>query len=219
MSSLVIPVVISVIVLQQGKWDRYYKNKLNQPPHQVIEEALSLFNTPGKAIDIGCGVGNETILMLNSGWQVWAIDREPKAISIVKDRKGVRDSTKLVSAVANFEEDATWDALPSVDFISASYALPFCNRLSFDKVWVHVKQKLNSGGRFAGHFFGLNYRGFTENEMKQMTFLSKEEILYLFQDFDVEYFQEVEDESKSGTGKAIHSHIFKVIVKKIEMMG
>ncbi len=82
-SSLIIPLLTVTVVLQQGKWDRYYRNKLNQPPSQVVMEALNLFKTSGKAIDIGCGAGNETIGMLNFGWQVWAIDREPKAIQIV----------------------------------------------------------------------------------------------------------------------------------------
>ncbi len=120
----------------------------------------------------------------------------------------------MVSAVANFEEDSTWDALPSVDFISASYALPFCNRCNFDKVWIHVKLNLNSVGRFPGDFFGLNYLGFTDTEKKQMTFLTKEEILHLFKDFDIESFQEMEKDSKSGTGKAIHSHVFEVVAQK-----
>ena len=213
-SSLLILLLIGIAALQHGKWDRYYKNKLDQPPRQVIVKALNLFELPGKAIDIGCGVGNETILMLNSGWQVWAIDSEPKALQIINQRKDIKDSRKLLAAIANFEENSTWDMLPQVDFISASYALPFCNRHSFEKVWTHIKQKLNSGGRFAGHFFGLNYQGFTEKEMKQMTFFTKEEILNLLQDFDIEYFQEVEEDSKSGTGKAIHSHIFEVIVQK-----
>lgn len=213
-SFLLILLLIGIAALQHGKWDRYYKNKLDQPPRQVVIKALSLFEVPGKAIDIGFGVGNETILMLNSGWQVWAIDSEPKAIQIINQRKDIKDSRTLFAAVANFEENSTWNMLPQVDFISASYALPFCNRHNFKKVWAHIKQKLNSGGRFAGHFFGLNYQGFTEKEMKQMTFFTKEEILNLLQDFDIEFFQEVEEDSKSGTGKAIHSHIFEVIVQK-----
>ncbi len=211
---LLVLLMLCVITMRQGKWDRYYKNKLNQPPHQVIVKALNLCKTPGKAIDIGFGVGNEAALMLNSGWQVWAIDREPKAIKIINQRKDIKDTITLVAAIANFEENAIWDTLPQVDFISATYALPFCNRHNLEKVWTHIKQKLNSEGRFAGHFFGINYRGFTEKEIKQMTFLTKEEILNLLQDFDIEYFQEVEEDSKSGTGKSIHSHIFEVIVRK-----
>lgn len=213
-SSLLVLVLMSLIALQPGKWDRYYKNKLDQPPRQVIVKALDLFEKPGKALDIGFGAGNETVLMINSGWQVWAIDNEPKAVQIINQRRDVKDSISLVAVVANFEENSTWDMLPRVDFISASYALPFCNPHNFETIWTYIRQKLNTRGRFAGHFFGLNYRGFTEKEMKQMTFFTKEEILNLLQDFDIEYFQEVEEDSKSGTGKPIHSHIFEVIAQK-----
>jgi tellurite methyltransferase len=213
-SSLLFLVLMSLIALQPGKWDRYYKNKQDQPPRQVVVKALSLFERPAKALDIGFGAGNETVLMLNSGWQVWAIDTEPKAVQIINQRRDVKDLANLAAAVANFEENSTWDILPQVDFINASYALPFCNPHKFETIWTHIKQKLNTGGRFAGHFFGLNYRGFTEKEMKQMTFLSKEEVLNLLQDFDIESFQEVEEDGKSGTGKTIHSHVFEVIVQK-----
>ena len=151
-SSLLVLVLMSSMALQTGKWDRYYKNKLNQPPCQVIVKALDLFERPGKALDIGFGAGNETVLMLNSGWQVQAIDNEPKAVQIINQRRDVKDSISLVAAVANFEENSTWDMIPQVDFISASYALPFCNPHNFETIWTHIKQKLNTRGDFFVRF-------------------------------------------------------------------
>jgi tellurite methyltransferase len=211
-------VLISLIVLyslDQGKWDRYYRNKLGQPPSKVIVKALNLNKTPGKAIDIGFGAGNEVVFMLNSGWQVWAVDKEPKAIKVVNRRKDINDSTPLFAFSASFEDSATWDMLPEVDFIGASYALPFCKPDNFLRVWNHIKHKLSLEGRFAGHFFGVNYQGFSSNEMQEMSFLTKEEILLLLQDFEIEHFQEIEEDGLSGTGKPIHSHVFEVIIRKI----
>lgn len=126
-SSLIILVLICLITLQPGKQDRYYKNKLNQPPCQVIVKAFNLFERPGKALDIGFGAGNETVLMINSDWQVWALYKEPKAIQIINQRTDIKNPINLVATVANFEENLTWGMLPQVDFINASYTLPFCD--------------------------------------------------------------------------------------------
>ena len=47
-----------------------------------------------------------------------------------------------------------------------------------------------------------------------MTFFTKKEIYGLFEGFTIEYFQEQEEDGKSGTGQVIHSHIFDVIAQK-----
>lgn len=39
---------------------------------------------PGKALDTGCGCGRNTLLLLQSGWQVTAIDFSPAAVSRCK---------------------------------------------------------------------------------------------------------------------------------------
>lgn len=81
-------------------------------------------------------------------------------------------------------------------------------------MWVKILEKIESQGRFIGHFFGPDYQGFTEEEQKTMTFLTKDEVLELFKDFDIEFFDEKKETDKSGTGREIRSHIFEVIAKK-----
>ncbi|MDP1608529.1 MAG: methyltransferase domain-containing protein [Chlamydiales bacterium] len=204
----------ALALLKHGKWDKYYKNKMGQSPHRIVVNAFHLFQTSGQAIDLGCGVGNEALFLLNNGWNIWAIDSESKAIQLLKNRADINASGKLTAAVANFAKDSIWDTLPTVDFIYAAHALPFCKQTEFENVWSLIKNHLTHEGRFAGHFFGLNYEGFAEREMEEMTFLRREEVLELFQDFDIEHFQEIEEDGLSGTGRPIHSHIFEVIAHK-----
>lgn len=47
-----------------------------------------------------------------------------------------------------------------------------------------------------------------------MTFLSKEDVLRLFNDFEIISFKEIEKDMKTGLGKMKHWHIFDVIAKK-----
>lgn len=206
--------ITAVAVLRGDKWDKYYKNKMYQPPRQLIVDALAYFKNPGTAIDLGSGVGNEAAFLLNNGWKVWAIDAQPKAAQLLMERNDIHSLDKLITITATFDQELKWEDLPQVDFVYASYSLPFSNPEKFDYVWKQVKEKILPGGRFAGHFFGLNYKGFTAQEMKNMTFLTLENVHHLFQDFTIEYFRESEKDGLSGTGRNVHSHIFEVIARK-----
>ena len=50
---------------------------------------------------------------------------------------------------------------------------------------------------------------------KEMVFLSKEQVIELFKDFEIIEFKEVEKDDFTGLGKMKHWHIFNIIAKKI----
>ena len=49
---------------------------------------------------------------------------------------------------------------------------------------------------------------------EEMTFLTKEQVIELFKDFEIIEFKEVEKDGATGLGKMKHCHIFNVIAKK-----
>ena len=63
-----------------------------------------------------------------------------------------------------------------------------------------------------GNFFGLNDSW--ANTKKQMVFLSKEQVLNLFKDFEIIYFDEVQKDGYTAIGKMKHWEIYNVIAKK-----
>jgi hypothetical protein len=64
-----------------------------------------------------------------------------------------------------------------------------------------------------GNFFGL--KDSWVNIKEQMVFLSKEQVLELFEDsFEIVHFNEVEKDGKTGLGKMKHWHIYNVIARK-----
>ena len=210
---LVFIIVCCLFLFSQQGWNKYYTKKLYLPPSQVTQNAVNLFSKTGLAIDFGCGCGNDSAFLLQNGWTVWAIDGEPLAIEILKKRKDISQQSLLFANSERFEE-INWNNLPKVDLFLAVNALPFCKKEKFKEVWSHLTETIQPQGRFAGHFFGPRYQGFTDKERQLMTFLSKEEVLELFKDFDIEFFDEKEEAGKSGTGREIYSHIFEVIAKK-----
>ena len=67
-------------------------------------------------------------------------------------------------------------------------------------------------GYFVGNFFGLNDSWSLIKE--DITFLSKEQVLDLFKDFEIIEFKENEYDGKTGVGKIKHWHTFDVIARK-----
>lgn len=213
-SFFVLAVCAYLFFFKQYSWNKYYTKKLYLPPAKITEQAVNSLSQTGLAIDFGCGCGNDTAFLLNRGWTVWAIDGETAAIQILQDRKDMDKRGLLCTHCEKFEQ-VNWDKLPKVNLFLAVNALPFCKEEKFEELWAHISNKIESQGKFAGHFFGPNYKGFTDKERQSMTFLSKEAVLELFKGFDIEFFDEKEATSKSGTGRPIHSHIFEIIAVKL----
>ena len=67
-------------------------------------------------------------------------------------------------------------------------------------------------GYFVGNFFGL--KDSWVNIKEKMVFLSKEEVLNLFSQFEIISFEENERDGKTGLGKMKHWHTYEIIAKK-----
>ena len=195
-------------------WGNHYKKveQKNLLPSATLEIAMDLFDkekTDFKtACDLGFGNGIDTIALIKNGWQVTAIDNQTQAIEKLKSTISEKDKTKLTLINENFEAIK----LPNVLLVNASFSLPFCKPENFDALWQKIAESILPNGRFAGHFFGVNDSWAFDPEK---TFLTKEQILNLFKDFDLEYFEEVQKTGKSIDGKDKNWHVFHVVSKKV----
>jgi SAM-dependent methyltransferase len=64
-------------------WDRWHA-KLWEPLHKLIEGPGSL--PPGRAIDLGCGMGPLAIYLAQHGWQVTGVDAVERALRVARTR-------------------------------------------------------------------------------------------------------------------------------------
>ena len=122
-------------------WDEYYKKIQGRAPRQLLLDALEKFPSSEslQAIDLGCGDGTETVVLLSRGWHVHAVDGEPAGIQRLMEKVPHEGQVHLQTQVAKFEEVI----LPPADLIHASYSIPFCHPDHFPALWEKIANALN----------------------------------------------------------------------------
>lgn len=190
------------------KLEQYYKNTKNIPPNYITQKFIKLKIKPTNAIEIGCGAGRDTEYLIKNGWNVLAIDKEDVK-SIITSRLSKEEQKNCKFSKQEFENLQ----LEKTNLIVANFSLPFCNQNQFVKLWNKINESILKNGYFVGNFFGNNDEWKKQEE--EMTFLTKEQVIELFKNFEIIDFKEVEKDCFNGLGIMKHRHIFNVIAKKL----
>ena len=195
---------------EDNVWRDYYQKTRGRAPRQLLLDALASFsdddNSQKSAIDLGCGAGIESVVLLERGWNVLAIDGEPAAIQHLMEAISEQERSRLQTRVAKFKDVV----LPAADLIHASLSLPFCEPEYFDTFWNKVATAVKPGGRFAGQFFGVRD---SWADAPDMTFHTLDQVRALFEDFEIEHFHETDEDGNAVSGPK-HNHMFTVIARK-----
>lgn len=198
----------------EGKMNNLMENKKefldktkDKGPMFITIEFLRLGIKPGKAIDLGCGAGRDTIALIKNNWRVLSIDKE-NVENIIKERLTNEQLNNFKFEVQDFENLS----IEKVELIIANNSIPFCHKKYFDKLWNTINHSIKSEGYFVGNFFGI--RDDWAKNKAEMVFLNKEKILDLFCEYKIINFKEIEKEEKTTLGNMKHWHIFEVIAEK-----
>lgn len=188
--------------------ERYYKNTTYAKPNYTIKKFIELKIKPRNAIELGCGAGRDTVCLIKNGWNVLAIDRE-NVESRIAAKLSEEELKQFKFLKRKFEEIE----LENNNLVVANFSLPFCNKNNFKELWNKINNSILKDGYFVGNFFGINDEWKSTKE--EMTFLTKKQVIELFENFEIIEFNEVEKDDFTGLGKMKHWHIFNVIAKKI----
>ncbi len=185
-------------------WRRYFDHA-GDDSRETLRDAIRRFETPGLAVDLGCGTGRDTAELLRAGWSVVAIDGEQEAIDRLHELVGDQGD-RLTTLVARFD-DATW---PVCDLVNASFSLPFCPPDRFDDLWRRIVDSIRPGGRFSGQLFGDRdaWAG------TGITVQTRAEVEELLRPFEVERLEEVDEDGSTLLGTPKHWHLFHVVARK-----
>jgi tellurite methyltransferase len=196
-------------------WEAYFKSKLRDPPAGFIVQGVDTIaqKNPNKtAIDLGCGIGHETLVLLKAGYKVTAIDSQPEAFEYMKQLPNIHQYQGNLKAIVSTFEKLDFQSIPKADLVIASFSLPFMKPQDFNRIWQQVVTKVKPGGYFIGNFFAPDFSFFADKFRHSMTFHSKMEAMALLNGFEIVGFQEVNvPATKPGTMK----HYYAFIGKKL----
>ena len=83
--------------------EKYYNNTESEKPRKNVQYLIEKVKyNPGKAIELGCGAGNDTVYLIKNNWNVLAIDRESVEERITK-RLNNEELEKFRFQKQNFE--------------------------------------------------------------------------------------------------------------------
>ena len=194
-------------------WLAYYDQTRDRPPHDTLKRAMTAFAAgaqgPLRAVDLGAGVGRDSLPLLEAGWEVLATDKTEAALIELRQRAAKLGAEKrLTTRLAAFE---TLGALGDAELVNASFSLPFCPPEAFGALWETIRAAIVPGGRFSGHLLGPR-----DDWSKQsgVTILAKAEVEPLFDGFAIEHLREEEDEGKTAQGKTKRWHIFHLVARR-----
>ena len=188
-------------------WDNFHDITENKPPRKNIVHFISNYNIIGNAIDLGCGSGSDTVFLIKNNWNVLAIDSS-NVEERIRKKLASNEQGKLRFEAQRFEELR----LPKCDLLISNNSLPFCDQNYFRQMWTEICFSINDKGYFVGNFFGINDEWNTENDKR--TFFTKEEVIKLFDGFEILEIQDIEIDKPTAQGKIKHWHTIEIIARK-----
>lgn len=176
----------------------------DKPLHPIFRRLEPLLPETGEALELGAGVGHGVVFLVDRGLTVTAIDAEPEACQILRERA---PSATVIES--RFEEVD----LPEnrFDVVAAGFSLFFLTAPDMADFWPRLVSSMTRGCLFAGEFLGMRddwvadgYLGHPEEEVR--TFLGGFEILS---------WEEAERDGKTSMGTDKHWHVYHVVAKLI----
>ncbi|MBA1258724.1 class I SAM-dependent methyltransferase [Pseudomonas oryzihabitans] len=188
-------------------WTSYYAATAAGGPRDTLLQSLSSWSSPpGLALDLGCGTGRDTLVLLEQGWQVLALDAESEALSALRERTPALLQGRLETRQARFETVT----LPRCDLINSSFALPFCEPAHFPALWNGITAAVRPGGLFCGQLFGER----DSWASKGVTVVDAAALQQVLREWDVLLHREEEEDGHTAVGRPKHWHIHHLVLQR-----
>jgi tellurite methyltransferase len=194
-----------VSILSSEDWAEYYQAMLSRPLHPHYENLDPHLPDGGDALDLGCGVGQGVVHLLEKGFTVTAVDVSEEALGHLRDRLPADSKVSLLQS--EFEE---FEPGGPYDVVVAHYSLFFLPKEKFDKFWPKVVASVKKGGLLSTQLLGLN----DEWSERGYSLHAREEVEKLLEPFEILFLDEVERDGQTAVGTPKHWHIYHIVARK-----
>jgi hypothetical protein len=191
-------------------WAAFYQHTMGREPRPPFVRGMRIIHdagvTPGQAVEVGFGDGEETLALLATGWRVLAIDSSPDAAEVLRPR--VR--AELVDRLEIRSTPAEDTELPAFDLLYAGYSLPFLGADGLARFWTHALDRAKAGAYLVVNLFGTND---TWAGRPEMLFHERAQVERLVDELDVVILDEKEEDGMSFLGPK-HWHTFDIVARR-----
>ena len=196
-------------------WPENYAVTAERPEWTTTRTAAEAFGAhtadgPWFAVDLGCGAGRDTRELLRRGWRVLATDMTPEGPERLWQLTPEADRDRLETEVSRLQDFE----IPVCDLVNANLILPFQPADDYEATWARILAAIPVGGRFSGMLFAENDDAADEDEM---TCPAPEVIRGYLHGFDVEYWNEKEEDGQTALGDDHHFHLIEVVAVRREL--
>ena len=165
----------------------------------ILMKAIRKFEIKEPTVlDLGCGIGRDTIVLADKGYKVLAVDKSQDCLD-----KMTTSKLKAISNVKTLNIDITnFDfSLSKFDLILCMNVLHFLNKESIKKVIDNMKTSTNDSGMNVISVFT------EENPNKNLPGLfKKEELKELYNDWNIVHYDEYFSPFEQHDGSEVHQH-------------
>lgn len=184
-------------------WSGYYQAMVSRPLHPHYANLDPYLPAGGEALELGCGVGQGVVHLLEKGFHVTAVDAEEEALALLRSRLPNGAPAKLVRNQFQELEMETYDV------VVAHFCLFFLTPAEFEAFWPRLVGSIKPGGLLSTQLLGVNDewrdRGYTTH--------TREEVEALLEPFEVLYLEEVDRDGETAQGVPKHWHVFHVVAR------
>jgi SAM-dependent methyltransferase len=112
-------------VMEIHDWNKRYRlrehalSDLESPPTPLVVQTATVL-TPGRALDLACGAGRNTLWLAGHGWDVTAVDGASEAIDILR-RRATECGLTVETHIADLEKGEFEIAQSRWDLIAITY--------------------------------------------------------------------------------------------------
>jgi SAM-dependent methyltransferase len=196
-------------------WPDYYVVTAERPSWTTTTTAAEAFGEhssgdPWFAVDLGCGAGRDARELLRRGWRVLATDMTPEGPETLWRLTPVGDRERLEVEISTLQDFQ----IPACDLVNANLILPFQPADDYAATWARILAAIPVGGRFSGMLFGHKDQAADEPDM---TCPSPDVIRGYLDGFDIEYWNEKEEDGQTALGDDHHFHLIEVVAVRREL--
>lgn len=161
------------------RWNRRYLAGRESPLHPTLCRFYTL-SRRGKALDIACGTGENSIFLATKGFEVHAFDVSDVAIRLARKkarRQGVRVKFKVCDAVKFSFGPDTYDLVLNFFFLER-------------RIFPKIVRTLRRGGILIFETYNIEHR-LVRRDFNPAYLLRKGELLKAFAGLEILYYSEV----------------------------